>query len=220
MAIYVHGDIHGNFAEVVDFRNKMKLTKEDTIILLGDVGICWRKDKKDMQQYVKIWEEYENTPMLYFIDGNHENFDILLTLPDGIVSEHIVWLQRGTVRTFEGKKCLFIGGAESVDKFRRIEHLSWWEEETISPLLPKLVHAGYYDYVFTHTCPLKVLQENKYILTDLQVDQETLTHNSEKVLQEIEDKIMYKHWFFGHYHKNVQLNSKFTCLYDRWEVLE
>ena len=48
----------------------MNLNSNDNIIILGDAAICWRKDKKDMWEYIENWERIDNTPMLYFIDGN------------------------------------------------------------------------------------------------------------------------------------------------------
>ena len=174
MGVYVRGDIHGKFDEILSFRDKMQLNKQDSIIILGDAGICWRNDKKDMNYYIKEWEEYENTPMLYFIDGNHENFDILksLTIDDGegIISKHIHWLTRGIVKEFNGKKCLFIGGAESLDKLRRTEHLSWWADESITDDDIKLIDVDKYDYVFTHTCPRSILNEYQTLICDSMFD--------------------------------------------------
>ena len=224
MGVYVRGDIHGKFDEILSFRDKMKLNKQDNIIILGDAGICWRNDKKDMNYYIKEWEEYEDTPMLYFIDGNHENFDILNSLPieneEGIVSKHIHWLRRGTVKEFNGKKCLFVGGAESLDKFRRVEHLSWWRDESITDNDIALIDIDDYDYVFTHTCPRSILNEYQALICDSMFNQDEIDHNSEDKLELVLNFIEFKQWWFGHFHQNVRLNDKFMCLYDRWEVLE
>ena len=202
----------------------MQLTREDNVIILGDVGICWRKDKKDMWEYIEKWERIDNTPMLYFIDGNHENFDILNSLPinnnEGILSEHIRWLKRGTVKIFENKKCLFIGGAESLDKDRRIKHLSWWEEESITEEDIKSIEKDNYDYVFTHCAPRSILDEYLYLLVDFIFDQDTISHNSEDKLELIKNSISFDQWWFGHYHKNLRLDDNFMCLFDRWEVLK
>lgn len=224
MGVYVRGDIHGKFDEILSFRDKMQLNKQDSIIILGDAGICWRKDKKDMNYYIKEWEEYEDTPMLYFIDGNHENFDILksLTIDDGegIISKHIHWLTRGIVKEFNGKKCLFIGGAESLDKLRRTEHLSWWADESITDKDIKLIDVDKYDYVFTHTCPRSILNEYQTLICDSMFDQDEIDHTSEDKLELVKNFIEYNQWWFGHFHKNIRLDNNFMCLYDRWEVLE
>ena len=224
MATYIRGDIHGVFSEIVIFRKKMKLKARDNIIILGDAAICWRKDREEMNSYVKQWENYKDTPMLYFIDGNHENFDILNSLPiennEGIVSKHIHWIKRGSIKTFENKKCLFIGGAESLDKFRRTEHLSWWVDETITDEDIELIKKDKYDYVFTHTCPRSVLNKYKALLCNSLFDQDEIDYTSEDQLEIVKNKIEYKQWWFAHFHQNVQLNDKFMCLYDRWETID
>lgn len=224
MAVYVRGDIHGDFNEVLTFRDKMELNRNDSLIILGDAAICWRKDRVDMRSYINKWEAYEDTPMLYFIDGNHENFDILKSLPiedgEGIVSKHIHWLTRGTVKEFEGKKCLCIGGADSIDKFRRTKHLSWWPDEQITDEDISIIDVDTYDYVFTHCCPRSVLNEYLPLLADFVFDQNEIDHTSEDKLELVKNFISFKQWWFGHYHQNVRLNDNFMCLYDRWEVLE
>lgn len=179
----------------------MELDRQDSLIILGDAAICWRKDKTDMRDNINKWENYENTPMLYFIDGNHENFDILNSLPtdsdgEGIVSQHIHWLKRGTVKDFNGKKCLCIGGAESLDKLRRTKHLSWWEEESITDDDIALVDIDDYDYVFTHCCPRSILNENIAILGNPVFDQDEIDHNSEDKLELVKNFIEFKHWWF------------------------
>lgn len=201
----------------------MNLNSNDNIIILGDVAICWRKDRRDMKIAIATWES-DDTPMLYFIDGNHENFDILKSLPiengEGIISPHIHWLTRGTVKTFEDKKCLFIGGADSIDKLRRTKHLSWWPDESITDEDIDFISVDKYNYIFTHCAPRSILNENLAILTDNNFDQSEIDHNSEDKLEIIKNKIEFEQWWFGHYHKNVRLDDKFMCLYDRWEVLE
>ena len=32
---------------------------------------------------------------------------------------------------------------------------------------------------------------------------------------EIEEKLDYKHWFFGHYHRDKEINKKHTLLYEQ-----
>lgn len=45
--VYYTGDLHGNPREVIDFCEKQKLTEQDTLILLGDVGANYGLDKRD-----------------------------------------------------------------------------------------------------------------------------------------------------------------------------
>lgn len=33
--------------------------------------------------------------------------------------------------------------------------------------------------------------------------------------EELEDKLEFRHWFFGHYHDNMELDERHTLLYER-----
>lgn len=219
MATFLKGDIHGNLFEIIDFINRFNLGKNDNIIILGDCGIAWRKDKKDLAQNIKLWNECGNGVKLYFIDGNHENFNILNSLPIennmGKIADNIYHLRRGQVYEFENKKILVCGGADSIDKYRRIENFTWWKEEAISQETIDDIPAGHYDYVLTHCCPRSVFEKNKIYLSTLQfLDENKINHSSEDVLEQLKSKITFDHWFFAHYHINRNLDEKFTCLFE------
>ena len=219
MATFLKGDIHGNLFEIIDFINRFNLGKNDNIIILGDCGIAWRKDKKDLAQNIKLWNECGNRVKLYFIDGNHENFNILNSLPIennmGKIADNIYHLRRGQVYEFENKKILVCGGADSIDKYRRIENFTWWKEETISQETIDDIPAGHYDYVLTHCCPRSVFEKNRIYLSTLQfLDENKINHSSEDMLEQLKNKITFDHWFFGHYHINCNLDEKFTCLFE------
>ena len=219
MATFLKGDIHGNLFEIIDFINRFNLGKNDNIIILGDCGIAWRKDKKDLAQNIKLWNECGNGVKLYFIDGNHENFNILNSLlienNMGKIADNIYHLRRGQVYEFENKKILVCGGADSIDKYRRIENFTWWKEEAISQETIDDIPAGHYDYVLTHCYPRSVFEKNKIYLSTLQfLDENKINHNSEDMLEQLKNKITFDHWFFGHYHINRNLDEKFTCLFE------
>ena len=56
--VFISGDTHGSFKKIYDFARKMKLSMGDSIIILGDMGLCWRKDMQDF---------YYNTQYRYSI---------------------------------------------------------------------------------------------------------------------------------------------------------
>lgn len=219
MATFLKGDIHGNLFEIIDFINRFNLGKNDNIIILGDCGIAWRKDRKDLDQNIKLWNQCSNGVKLYFLDGNHENFNILNSLPIennmGKIADNIYHLRRGQVYEFENKKILVCGGADSIDKYRRIENFTWWKEETISQETIDDIPAGHYDYVLTHCCPRSIFEKNKIYLSTLQfLDENKINHSSEDMLEQLKSKITFDHWFFAHYHINRNLDEKFTCLFE------
>ncbi len=72
-----------------------------------------------------------------FIDGNHENFDVLNTYP---VEEYkggkvhrirskVFHLMRGEVFNIDGYKFFTMGGGFSHDVNYRTEHKNWWKDE-------------------------------------------------------------------------------------------
>jgi hypothetical protein len=117
----------------------------------------------------------------------------------GYVSEHIRYLKRGRRYNIGGKDILALGGADSVDKYRRTEGLSWWADETISDEDVSRVEAGHYDYVLTHCCPLSVFKANKpYLCTlgNIVDDDNPELHQSENKLEQVLNFIDFKHWWF------------------------
>ena len=156
--IIVTGDIHGNPFQRLNLENFPEgktYTKEDYVIILGDFGLVW--DDSAMEHSCLDW--LENKPWTtLFIDGNHENYDLLNKFPieewgGGRVQKirsSVIHLLRGEVYDIGGYKFLAMGGARSHDiqdgvlevgdprikiwkkddfKLFRINHISWWEEE-------------------------------------------------------------------------------------------
>lgn len=69
------GTATGGFEELILFSIKLNLTEKDNLIILGDMGLCWRKDKQDLEKFVYRWENrMAETPMLYFIDRKPRKF--------------------------------------------------------------------------------------------------------------------------------------------------
>lgn len=219
MATYITGDIHGDISRIIAFRQRMKLNKNDNIIICGDAGICWRKDKRDLEYIISLWDECGNGTKLYFLDGNHENFAILDSLPIennmGKVSDNIFHLLRGQTYNFENKKVLVCGGADSIDWYLRTKNFTWWEEETISAEDIAGISASHYDYVLTHCCPRSIFENNRvYLITLREIQQDKINHNSEDKLEELKNKITFDNWLFGHYHIDMTFENGFRCLFN------
>lgn len=127
MSIWVTGDIHGNPVRLStdNFYEQKEMTNQDDnfIIILGDFGLVWNKDKESSTE--KWWLDWlENKPFTtLFIDGNHENMDRLYSYPikswhGGQVHEirpHVLHLMRGQVFSIENKNFFTFGGASSHD---------------------------------------------------------------------------------------------------------
>jgi hypothetical protein len=116
------------------FPEQKQLTKNDYVIICGDFGGVWNNSKEEI--YWRKWLNDKNFTTL-FVDGNHENHVMLNQYPvldwNGgkvhFISDSIIHLMRGQVFTIDGLKFFTMGGAESIDKQRRVEGISWWKEE-------------------------------------------------------------------------------------------
>lgn len=220
---FVTGDCHGQYHRIYNFIQKYGLGEGDTIIVCGDMGLYWNDNKKDAEEKIKTYEAMCHGVNLWWIDGNHENFNVIKTFGNKPYrcSPHIIYMPRGTVVDTKVGTMLFIGGADSVDKFWRTENVSWWAGETITDEDVDKVIPGHYDYVFTHCCPYEEVQQGKcWLFTLSNISENNAIHNSEKQLQRIFDKIDFNHHYYGHYHVNKQTSDKHTCLYEDFIELE
>lgn len=120
--IYVTGDTHAEWIHRLCkevFPEQSEMTKDDFVIILGDFGI-WDNSKK--QKWELDWLDEKPFTTL-FIDGNHENYDILDSLPVTewcggkvhMVRPSVLHLMRGQVFDIQGKVFFTFGGAASHD---------------------------------------------------------------------------------------------------------
>lgn len=162
--IYITGDTHGinNFDKLLSLELS-QLTKNDYVIICGDCGVLFSpKTAEDMIR------QYSNLPFtVLYVDGNHENFDLLNSYPviewNGgkvhKISDSVYHLMRGQVFEIENKTFFTFGGGLSVDKIWRVEGRSWWREEMPSGQefddgMRNLERYDYtVDYVISHDCP-------------------------------------------------------------------
>ena len=128
--IFITGDTHSNIdvAKLTtrEFKKQSQLTRKDYVIICGDFGCVWDEGKHD--RYWLNWHENKNYTTL-FVDGNHENFNLLENYPvkewnGGRIHElrpHVYHLMRGQVFTLDNKTFFTMGGASSTDKHNRKE---------------------------------------------------------------------------------------------------
>ena len=74
--IFITGDTHGEYNDTVRRFAENGVGKGDTVIVCGDFGFVGRIGGKH-QYYLKELAKEEFT--ILFVDGNHENFDVLET---------------------------------------------------------------------------------------------------------------------------------------------
>lgn len=217
--IYITGDTHGliDFEKLKEF-DKRYISTKDVLIILGDAGIIW--DYLSMKETIAKYSSIGLT--VIFVDGNHENFEILNKFPIvnkygakmHLISKNIFHVLRGEILNINDLKLLCIGGAISIDRHYRTLGVSYWKEEVIGKddinnAIKNLKKYNYkVDYVLTHSCDSKTLKKYFGYYGDECTDRLTF----------IDKLVNYKHWYFGHYHVDKVISDKKRCFYN--DILE
>ena len=68
-------------------------------------------------------------------------------------------------------------------------------------------HNWQVDYVLTHTAPRSIVA----VIGDSPAK---IDDPSTGFLEWVYSEVGFKHWYFGHFHKNADVGDKFTCLHD------
>lgn len=210
--IYVTGDTH---ADLNRFYIK-KLRKKDTLIICGDFGFIW--DGTDREK--KILKKIGSFPFkTLFIDGTHENFDLLFDYPivefcNGKaqhISGNLFHLLRGQIYKIENKKIFTFGGGESTDKDDRISCNKWWPQELprIDEIKGSIVELNKInrnvDYIVTHEPPtkIKVLFNNHF----------GNINSLNRFFDDVSKEVNYKMWFFGSTHETRGIAQKYQSVF-------
>lgn len=118
--IYITGDTHGkhDFWKLIQFSDAHpELTKNDYLIVAGDFGGVW--SPRTLESSLRPYQALPFTVL--FVDGNHENFDMLYSYSVEIwnggkvhfIKPDIIHLMRGQVFEIEGKTIFTFGGGSS-----------------------------------------------------------------------------------------------------------
>ena len=220
--IYLTGDTHGshtiNKLASSNFPEGLKLTKQDYVIILGDFGLIW-KDEPDKNEL--YWMEWlTNKPWTTLVlQGNHENNPRINSLPTvkkfgSIIhkyNESIFFFKRGEIYNIDNDIFFTMGGAISIDKDEREPGRTWWPEEIPSTAefelgLTNLDKIDWnVDYILGHTTDndtIDIMFNPRWKLNDAVCNYFDI----------IVEKINFKIFYFGHWHKD-QKHKKYHCLY-------
>ena len=226
------GDIHASY-DIAKLSESCfdtaGLTKDDYLIICGDFGLVWNNSTSE--QYWLRWLDTRPFTTL-FVDGNHEGFSLLNSLPETTwnggavhqVATSVFHLKRGQLFNIDGYRIFTMGGASSseYDRTHRTQGETWFTEEIPNEqeraaALETLDAADWdCDFVITHCAPSSSAQgisEHTDRLKIHPMDEYT------DWLQTIQDRLTYRHWFCGHYHIDAQIQDKTTALYNRIAVL-
>ena len=232
MSILVTGDIHASY-DIAKLSESCfdtaGLTKDDYVIICGDFGLVWNNSASE--QYWLRWLDTRPFTTL-FVDGNHEGFSLLNSLPETTwnggavhqVATSVFHLKRGQLFNIDGYRIFAMGGASSseYDRTHRTQGETWFTEEIPNEqeraaVLETLDAANWdCDFVITHCAPSSCAQGISEHTDRLEI------HPMDEYtdwLQTIQDHLTYRHWFCGHYHIDAQIQDKTTALYNRIAVL-
>ncbi len=223
--LYVTGDCHGerNYFLNPNSAIDRTLTNGDKLFICGDFGYVMT----DSFEERRFLDDLAQRPyLILFVDGNHENFDLLNAYPvetlwGGHVhvirrDEHgtpkIVHLMRGQIFEIEGKKIFTMGGGYSRDKEMRILNRSWWPQElptqeemnAVGPVLDQ--YDNKVDYILTHTPSKSAMTAlGRFIYED----------ETEFVwfLERLRVHVDYGRWYFGHLHHDKDTWNDQTAVF-------
>lgn len=216
---YVTGDTHGSYdiKKIFSTFDSSHLTKDDYLIICGDFGLVWDNSLEE-KFYLSQLEKEPFTTL--FIDGNHENHNLLNQIQPVLwnggyvhyIRPSILHLMRGQVFNINGTTFFTMGGAASIDKHFRKEGVSWWAEEMPSVEEYKaadknLEKANFkVDYILTHTAPTSIVNQ---LIPEIKPPDKLTNY-----LENVKETVDYKHWYFGHFHIDKDIDDEHTVVYD------
>lgn len=221
--IYITGDTHGEYDGFLNRIYQYQISKDDIVIVCGDFGFVW-----DTPYHRYFLAKLTAEPFtIAFVDGNHEDFNLLYTYPvinwNGgkvhKIANNIYHLMRGQRFVIEGKSFFAMGGAYSIDKAMRVEGRSWWKQELPNNMEYEiseetLKSCSYkVDYVLTHTVPQSVIH---YLGCVPDMNDAELTGYFEWLYGEL----AFKKWFAGHFHVNRLVRDNVHVLLDDVVTIE
>lgn len=241
--VYVTGDCHGDFSEVLAFCRTVGTTKEDLLIVLGDNGVNYFGPTKD----ASLKEKLEAMPISFFmIKGNHDqrpNPKIYHVAPE---LPHL--LVRGTclveaaypsllfapmfggyeflTASGDWKKAFVLGGAYSVDKWWRLDMQAsgykgyrWFADEQMTNWEMKEAESMLRDFepaiILSHTCPARYIPHDAFLSG---VDQSTVDRTMEQWMDGIELSYAYEKWYCGHWHTDRRMGQMRFMYHDIVEL--
>lgn len=208
--IYVTGDTHGDLSRL----DSLKLKKGDTLIICGDFGFIWDGSGHEEKVLRMLGKKKFN---ICFIDGTHENFDLLAEYDETLfcggkaqnISGNLYHLMRGQIYNIEGHSVFCMGGGESPDVEQLMENgvysrKEYPHETELREAEENLAKIGNrVDFIITHEPPASV---KDFLCLHSEVPPIRSPLNA--WLDNLAQNVDYTRWFFGSMHidKTVSLS--------------
>lgn len=214
--ICITGDMHGDISRFNDKKIK-SLKKGDFLIVCGDFGFLWDGSKHEQSVLKSIGRKKFYT---LFIEGCHENFNLLKKYPErefcggtvSVISGNLMHMKRGSVFNLQGYRFFAFGGGQTKELDIRRESKTWYEEELpsadeVKDAVLNIKKVGNsLDYIITHEPPATMKE-----FLGFEVNQISHMHT---FFDAVKNDCTFKMWFFGKAHINKVIPPKYHCLFD------
>jgi predicted phosphodiesterase len=204
--LFIVGDTHADDSFVAYVHKEARSLGVDTIVQLGDFGYDFNRN---MLASIEAWLNRDENHKWYWLDGNHDHHDYIEAVilagqswdhPVAHFHERMFYCPRGSTVKIGDKKCLFLGGAFSIDRYRRTLGVSWWEQEMIrySDMERAVRNGTDIDVMFTHDVPPMAFIDDALRSANYKIDPDSSANR--RNLGRVVEEVAPKHLYHGHYH--------------------
>lgn len=222
---YFASDPHGRFDQIIKFSQDHWLTPNDTIVILGDACFNHYRNKKDdvLKQFVATMLDCK----VLVVRGNHDTRPNLISSyeTDKFCSgevyveakyPNLLFAKDGELYNLDGVKSFVIGGAKTINdelhilQGHPIQKDSDLLEKEKQDIEEKLDNIGWnVDLMLTHSCPQSFIKPEMLYSG---YDQSQIDRSLEIWMDEIEKRLNYKYWLFGHFHIDLTISDTARCI--------
>jgi hypothetical protein len=208
--IYFIGDTH-----TLAFFHKLEEFdfKDFILIHVGDAGEgfagCEYNDRHDLARLNEFCTK--NNGRILIVRGNHSN--PAFYRPDHWSTEFdkITFVPDYTYLNINGKICLFVGGAISIDRTQRIAGIDYWEDE-VFVLREDYTQLPQCDVLVTHSSPISAYPNDGLAAIKHWLDRDPPLREElieeRKNIQLLFDHVYCNKLFYGHFHHSASIYSE------------
>jgi len=210
--IVIMGDAHGEWAALEKLIEK---ENPDLLISVGDLGY-WPKRGPGIVRAGSVESFFrDNKTKILFCPGNHENWDAIDERKSDEILPNVFYMPRGSTYTLDdGRKILFFGGSDSIDKAWRREGVSWFRQELPSKRhIDRLDPNDKFDIVVSHTCPDELVGNMLKAVGSTWEAGDPTTKYLSYILNTYKPPL----WYFGHWH--IGKTGFFEITKTKWTAL-
>lgn len=204
--IAVAGDWHNDTRYAKDALEAVAEAGVSHVVHTGDFGF-WARESGFILTLEKFLKK--RGMHLFWVDGNHEGHDALDELPvdpaTGFrpITPSIWHVPRGHRWEWGGFTWMGLGGAASVDRYRRVEGFDWFPQEVLSD--EDVAHAarpGHVDVMVTHDAPYNVSTLRARYRGEIAWPAQDLqrSHCNQELLEWVVKQVGPSYLFHGHHH--------------------